>query len=492
MAAREDRRRGRAGIVVLRLLWAVVAVAALSALTSDLVDKASPRPTPAPEASETPAPGDGPRPRRGPELVHEDDPTVYDAQADLERCAGARGDMGPSSTDPGLDDDVARISARVERIRRLHFRRPVDTRLVSRAEVGERFARGFLRGYGEREAARESRVLTAMRLLPEDTDLRALMERLLSQGVAGFYNPRKDRLFAGSTAGALTPYDEMVLAHELDHALVDQVLRLPGTLSRDPLLGDVILARQALAEGDATLVMARYASARFTDEDYETFVSRFSQRPVTPRADVPYVFARTSEFPYYEGLLFACSQRRSRGWAGVNEMYVRPPVATADVLFPSRYDQDDEAQLPRPPVAPGRSWGPEYARSFGAFDLMVLLENADLLSRGETVPGSHVDAVRGWDGGMLHFWLRGGETTIYLSLVDAGVETDDGRDRRLCGVVRRWLLETYPGSSPARSRIPGARAWRSEGDLAVLRCSRSAVQLAKGPQARAVRRTLGG
>ena len=482
----------RAGVFVLRLVSAVVAVWALTALTSDLVDKASdpePRRGRA-EATSSPEDGDEIRTPKMPQLVHVGDPTVYDAQADLERCTRTRRTLTASTRGPGLVDDIERISARVERLRDLDFDHPVDAHLVSREEVGERYVRGFLRRYTPREAERDQREMTALGLLPEGTDLRALTAQMLSEGVAGFYKPRKNVLFAGSSGGVLTPYEEVVLAHELDHALVDQALRLPGTLSLDPMLGDVMLAHQALAEGDATLLMAKYAARRLAGDELDSFMTRFSRRPIQAPTPVPYFLARSGEFPYFEGMLFACGEWRERGWDPVNQMYLRPPATSADVLFPFRYYEDNEAELPRAPSAPGRSWGPSRARSFGAFDLMVLLENADLTSAGETVPGSHVDAVRGWDGGVLHTWQRGDEVTLHLAFVDAGVETRDGRRRRLCGVIRRWVEEAFPGTRPARPRVRNAEAWRSDDDLAVLRCKRSAVELAKGPSARAVRALL--
>lgn len=480
-------------MVVLRLVAAVVAVAAVAALTSDLLEKRSPGAagTPAPDASPS---GERERPERRrprPRLAGSHDPTVYDAQALLDRCARSRRPFGAASRGPGLDDDIRRIAARVERLRRLDFARPVDARLVPREEVGRRFSAGYLRRYTEREAARDEQVLAALRLVPEGTDLRSLVARLLDQGVAGFYNPRADRLYAGSTGGALSAYDEVVLAHELDHALVDQVLRLPGTLSRDPMLADVVLAHQALAEGDATLLMSRYAAGRFDRSELDSFMSRFTPRPVRPTG-VPYFVARSSEFPYYEGLLFACGEWRRRGWSGLDRMYLRPPASSADVLFPLRYRDEAEARLPRPPSSPGASWEPARARSFGAFDVMVLLENADLLRDGATVPGSHVDDVRGWDGGVLHSWLRGDDTLVHIGLVDAGVATRDGRRRRLCRALRRWLLDTFPDARSARAQVPRARAWRTGRDLAVLRCAGARVQLAKGPSAEAVRAVVRG
>jgi hypothetical protein len=488
---------GRAGVIVLRLVAALVAIAALWALVADLAGKASAPPPDAPEAAAEPAPSDEPdedEPRRDrpAQLVHEADPTVYDAQGDLDgRCTRTGRTMGPASRGPGLADDVDAISKRVERIRWLDFERPVDTRLVSRSEVAERFVRGYLRRYSEREAAQDQQVLDALRLLPEGTDVRAATSQMLEQGVAGFYSPRRDRLYAGGSGDALTAYDEMVLAHELAHAVVDQTVPLPGAPLSDPMLADETVALQAVIEGDATMVMTRYAAARFEPTEYQSFLARFRQRPVPARPDLPYFVARISEFPYYEGLLFVCSEWRPRDWDTVNEMYLRPPASTADILFPFRYLEGNEVELPRAPLSPGEGWGRPRASSFGALDLMILLENADLLSDGQTIPGTHVDAVRGWDGGVLHSWFRGGETTVHVGLVDAGVETPDGRRRRLCGVMRRWFLETFPDAAPAPARVPRSEGWRTGGEVAVLRCAGRAVELGKGPSARAVRRLFG-
>ncbi|HEX2195964.1 MAG TPA: hypothetical protein VHJ76_03475, partial [Actinomycetota bacterium] len=224
------RIRSKPVVVLLRIVGLAVAVAAVANLTTDLAAKSSAPVARASDDAATPEPEREERARREPErLVHEGDPTIYDAAGELERCTRSRRTIGSSSRAPGLADDIRTIARRVERIRELDFGRRVDTRLVSRAEVGERFARKYRKEYSEREAEQDRRVLAALRLVPADTDLRAIETQLLTDGVSGFYNPRKDRLFAASTAGTLTPFEEVVLAHELDHALVDQVLRLPGT-----------------------------------------------------------------------------------------------------------------------------------------------------------------------------------------------------------------------------------------------------------------------
>jgi hypothetical protein len=483
--------RARRGIVVLRLISAALVVLAGTALTLDLADKASRKApaTPAPP-EETAAPEEE-RHRAPRYVLSAAEPTVYDSQADLEECAASRHSFGSPSDAPGLDDDIRAISERVERIRKLRFVGDVDTRLVPRAEVGARFVRGFERQYTAVEAAQDERVLVELGLIPEGVDLRELGTRFLTEGVAGFYSPWRKRLFAAATNGELTPFDEVVLAHELDHALTDQVLGLPGTISRDALLADVMLAHLALVEGDATLAMSRYGAARLEPEALDAFLGRFSGRVVSARPDIPYVLLRSSEFPYYEGLLFACAAWSRAEWSAVDAMYARPPASTAEIVFPGRYHAAPGVRLPPSPRALSGRWEEIGSQSLGVFDLMLLLENADMVASGQTVPGSHADEVRGWDGGVLRAWERGSDTAVHVALVDAGVETDAGRrKRRLCGVLAGWFEKTFPAAAPLERDIAGAEMWLNGDTFTGLRCRGRLVAMAIGPSVAVVERLL--
>lgn len=480
-------RRG-AGIFFLRLLAGIVVLAVGIAFTRDLAAKSTEPPAPRPTATEAPSEDDAAG--RGPRYVaREGAPTIYDAVDAVDDCAGTRRSFGPSSTAPGLADDVRRISRRVARLRGLAFERRVETRLVSRTEVGARFARGYRRQNSAREADASSRVLVTLGLLEPGTDLREQTVALVQQGVSGFYSPRREILYAGATAGVVAPFEEVVLAHELDHALVDQALGLPGTMSRDPLLSDVMLGHLALVEGDATLAMSKYGTARLTPEEIGSFLQRFGRIRYDAGDDVPYVLARSTEFPYYEGLLFVCLAWREGGWGRVDRLYALPPASSAEIVFPDRYPRF-EPRLPKSPPSPRNGWEPLLDRSFGVFDLMLLLENADLVGTAETVVGGHAPAARGWAGGVLHSWARGDATAVHLALVDAGVRGEDGRRRRrLCRVLRGWYEDTFPDQG--RDAVRGADVgWTGPRGAAGIRCDGASVRVAIGPGAGVVARLL--
>ena len=62
-------------------------------------------------------------------------------------------------------------------------------------------------------------------LIEPDDDVRALAGSIFGEGVAGYYDPRTQRMriVEGAAPG---PLADMVLAHELTHALEDQRFEL--------------------------------------------------------------------------------------------------------------------------------------------------------------------------------------------------------------------------------------------------------------------------
>ncbi|HEV2754350.1 MAG TPA: hypothetical protein VG318_01060 [Actinomycetota bacterium] len=476
--------RGRiAGTVLAAFLLAGGTGVAVSSLDDVGADP------PAMSEPETPAPSPPPPKRRAePKLVVSGDaPTVYDSMDDVRECAASRKRFPRSRPDPSFEDDVDRISSSVEQIRKLDFKRRVDAHVVPAEEVGRRFANGIARQYSPLQAEADRRWMSVLRLAPEDVDLRTLAVDVARTTAAGFYSPRRHRLYSRSTGGVLTPTDEVVLAHELDHALVDQVLRIPGTLSRDPMLSDVMLAHQALVEGDATLVMSRYGAGTLDRAALDAFLRRFSSPQITGYPGVPWYLQRTSGFPYFEGLLFACGAWRDGGWRAIDRMYRKPPASSAEIVFPWRYEERAAGELSPTPPAPGRKWKQMTVAAFGAFDLMLMLENSDLLATGRADAGGRVDEVRGWNGGVMNVWFKGAATAVHLSFLDAGVTKDGRRSRRLCGVLRGWLARTFP---EARRTRPGADRWVLEDGHAGLRCAGPSVELAIAPAPKLVHRVL--
>ncbi|MDQ3956753.1 MAG: hypothetical protein M3273_00360 [Actinomycetota bacterium] len=472
----EDDASGPRSGFALRLIAAFLALALGVSYTLVLINRGGgDETTPLPGATETATPHRADPGSRGPASPR-GEPSVYDAVDDLERCLSTDLRFRDPPDEPGLEDDLRVISKRLERVRRLEFARPVESELLPEEALAERARRSYGEPYRPREARRDERVLAALGLIPQGTDLDAVVEEVAS-GAAGFYDSGAKKLYARTTDGALAAFDEVVLVHELDHALVDQTWGLPGTVAKDPRGDDAAFARAALAEGDATLAMIRYASAALPGDLVDAFRARFTGRVSFVDPAVPYVFERASGFPYWEGLLFACSMWRRGGWADIDGIYGDPPASTAQIVWPRRYLEEVEPLVPPDPKPPREPWKEIASSSLGVADLMFMLENADEIASGAAVPGSHADEVAGWTGGALHAWAQGAATAVHLSVLHRPVP----RYGPLCRVLRRWYGTTFPDAVETRPPVGSNAAWSRNGVFAELRCERTFVQLALGP-----------
>jgi hypothetical protein len=259
--------------------------------------------------------------------------------------------------EPSRDVSVTTLAHRVEALRDLRFTRlPVPVKVsgdVARREGLEDLDRAYP---ASRRHADEA-ILRRLGLIGRGVDLRAVSASLYGEGgVAGYYDPRSKRLriVTGAATGTRV-LQEVTLAHELTHALEDQRFGLsPEEGSND----DRALARLALIEGSASLVMERYLLRYFSAEEALAGVlgSAFSSGPDLP----PFLQAQLL-FPYTSGMTFVQELRRRAGgrWTLVDLAdRTRPPDSTEQVLHPDKYLRVEEPL----PVALGVNLGAGWQR----------------------------------------------------------------------------------------------------------------------------------
>ncbi|PYQ51553.1 MAG: hypothetical protein DMF78_13115 [Acidobacteria bacterium] len=116
-----------------------------------------------------------------------------------------------------LQEEVAEVGG-------VPFRTPVPLDYLSPADLA-RYLKDVLDDeYPPARALADQRTLVAFDLLPATVDLRAVRARVLEENIAGFYDerPGHKRLYAVSEDRTLTPANQLVLSHELRHAMQDQ------------------------------------------------------------------------------------------------------------------------------------------------------------------------------------------------------------------------------------------------------------------------------
>src|SRR5690606_12199035 len=101
----------------------------------------------------------------------------------------------------------------------------------------------------------EGKVYQRLGLVPADLDYKKVLLDVLTEQIAGFYDQTTKELYV--MRGIPMTLQRPAMAHELFHAIQDQHFDIQKL--QDPFStienGDYALARSALLEGDATIVM---------------------------------------------------------------------------------------------------------------------------------------------------------------------------------------------------------------------------------------------
>ncbi len=298
-------------------------------------------------------------------------------------------------TGPELQREVAEAGG-------IPFRADVPLDFMTRAQLS-RYVRELLDAeYPEAKARVDQRTLVAFDLLAPPTDLRALRARVLEDNIAGFYDerPGHKRLYAVSADRRLSPANQLILSHELRHALQDQYVNLHAQLP--DAVGDFDDRRVAwlsLLEGDATLVMERFLLRRLPGAEADGALSGLSLPTAPEVAGAPPVVRDQLVLPYLVGLDFVRAVWQRGGADAIQKAWARPPESSEQVLHPEKYFAHES---PRPVDV---SYTPRGGRLLNEGVLGELFART-LLGEGEE------RGAEGWGGDGFRVWDLGGRTLL--------------------------------------------------------------------------------
>lgn len=304
----------------------------------------------------------------------------------------------PTPQDPEAVFDT--IEAQVLALRGLD---PVDVprTTIGEAELAQMTAEDFDKDNPESYVLAVERLYKALGLMPEDASLRDLYLELLASQVAGFYRPEGDELFVVSRTGRITGADKITFAHEYGHALQDanfDIFEEPEAL-RDQT--DQAIARAALYEGDATLLMLLWAQGGnlTPDETQEYLRAGTDPEALEILARMPQILVQGLLFPYETGLPWVLPIQTTDGWAAVDALYEQPPTSTEQVLHPEKYEAGEgavEVDIRSDAAARmGDGWAVAIEDTWGEFQTRVWLTESDVALTDAT------EAAAGWGGDRL-------------------------------------------------------------------------------------------
>jgi hypothetical protein len=290
------------------------------------------------------------------------------------------------------------IEAQVLAIRGLASTK-VERQTLDEAALKASVSKSFTEDNPPEYVAASERLLKAMGLMPEADSLKDLYLDLLGSQVAGFYDPDKKELFVVSRSGTINGADKITFAHEYDHALQDANFDVFAAQKELLDESDQALARAAVYEGDATLLMVLWAQANLTPEEFAEVQSAGSDpESLEILARTPSILVDGLLFPYTAGQAFVLPIQLSGGWAAVDALYADLPRSTEQILHPAKYEAAEEpvaVTLPDVAADLGTGWDEAIQDTFGEFQMRTWLREAGVRSADAS------DAAEGWGGDRL-------------------------------------------------------------------------------------------
>lgn len=243
------------------------------------------------------------------------------------------------------------IAAKVASLRGLKVKKKIARDVMTKDQIRARLEQRIDEEYSAAELLAEELALKRFGLLGAGDDYRGIVLKLLTDQIAGFYDPAEGKLYiAGWTmSGPEAMQADMLMAHEIDHALQDQHFALAKYMRRNKDNSDEVSARQAVVEGDGTALMLEYVmdqngvSTPWANDQLLNMLEPQMAEAMAGESfgTAPLVLREGLIFPYLGGLKFVSHFRKTRPWSAIDAVYKRPPLSTEQIIHPEKYEANE-------------------------------------------------------------------------------------------------------------------------------------------------------
>jgi hypothetical protein len=263
----------------------------------------------------------------------------------------------------------------------------------------------------QQKSAGAEKILKAMGLLKPTDSLEDIEVRVLTEQIAGTYDPETKKITVIAGKGVNTTSDEVTLSHEVTHALQDQNFGLTKPpLDVKTYNGDNQSAIDSLVEGDATDTMIVYARTYISAADLLQMQQESSNVSSKELDRAPLYIRESLLFPYQQGLTFTQAIKdKGGGEQGVDHALAAPPLSTEQVLHPDLYL--DGRHNPRPVTLPdlttvlGKGWKNLDTDALGEFDIQVWFQEFAGHAKSR-------EASDGWAGNTIQYYQGPGKNYV--------------------------------------------------------------------------------
>lgn len=355
----------------------------------------------------------------------------------------------------------AEIGAEVAELRDAELRRPVKAETMGKEGL-VRFARDEMARTTPPEVlAAQELIAKLLGIAPVDLDLEASLLAVLEEQAGGFYDPRSETFYLIEGFGG--DLARIILAHELTHALDDQLYDLESSFEERQGNDDASFAYKALAEGSGVVVMNQWMLDHFDELSLDALQDGGGLETEVLES-MPAFLWKPLMAEYLKGAAFLHrTESVMRGQLGMPPLadleaaFSDPPASSEQILHPRKYwgePRDTPLDVVLEIGSLSEGWEPLHENTFG--ELGLALCTAPPADRGG-FPGQEAmlevrytnPAAEGWGGDryvllgrgdarVLHavtVWDTPAEAAEFATALSGASDGIEARARELAGSV---------------------------------------------------------
>ena len=336
-----------------------------------------------------------------------------------------------------LKDMVHRMMPAVAQTTGLKFKTEPLVLRRSRAQVRDYLIHKFDDDLPPAELAGLQSALRLFGLIPDTLQLRPTMIDVLTEQVAGYYDPDSNALYIPAD---VEPFQlRIVVSHELVHALQDQYVRLDSVITQRHA-NDRRSAAQAILEGQATVAQI---PVLMPEQNPDTFplgwfwrqraAMAAQQTQMKQFAHAPLWMREGLIFPYLGGADFIVWFRHKYFGRSVLDSM---PHSTEQILHPERYALHDE---PTEVTVAASGDTVQWQDNLGEYETRLLFQQ---------LLGNEAEAATlaaGWDGDRYEVLGKKSDVLVWYSVWD-----DAAAATRFAGGLQRAWAKRRAGTQTGR------------------------------------------